>query len=129
MRQTLNAIYRRAAEEFARRVTSCLGGQVDSIVLYGSVARGDTKRASDVDVLVISPDPAAVKDRISAIRSDLSYESNFAFFISLVQLSRAELLELVRLGSPFAWDIVREAIGLYDNGTFSRIRRQALAAS
>ncbi len=35
--------YRAAASEFARRLTDALGDRVDSIVLYGSTARGDAE--------------------------------------------------------------------------------------
>ena len=123
----LNALYRSAAEELAHRVTSTLGDEVDSIVLYGSTARGVAGKHSDVDVLVISPNPKATKDRISSMRSDLVWEGNFTFFISLVHLSGEDFLELVRLGSPFAHDALAEGVVLYDNGTFSRIRQAAFA--
>jgi predicted nucleotidyltransferase len=79
MRQTLQTIYPTAAEEFARRVTSALGDQVDALVLFGSVARGEATRSSDIDIVVIGPNPAATRETISWIGSDLTYEHRFAF--------------------------------------------------
>ena len=56
MRRKLNDIYRDVAREFTHRVTSVLGDQVESIVLYGSVARGEAKRDSDIDIFIVSQD-------------------------------------------------------------------------
>lgn len=129
MRQRVNVRYRNAAEEFASKVASALGDQVDSIVFYGSAARGEAKKYSDIDILVISPDPRITRGRISKIRSDFTYEGNFTFFISLVHFSREEFYKLMQLGSPFMHGVVTEGVILYDNGTFSRIREEAVAAS
>jgi predicted nucleotidyltransferase len=45
--------YRQIAEDFARLLERDLGEQLVSVVLYGSVARGDTQVGSDIDMLVI----------------------------------------------------------------------------
>lgn len=74
MRQTLQTIYRTAAEEFAPRVTSALGDQVDALVLFGSVARGEATPSSDIDMVIIGPSPAATRETIGWIRTDLTYE-------------------------------------------------------
>lgn len=128
MRQRLNLVYRSGAEEFARRVLSALGDRIDSIVLYGSAARGEAKRYSDVDVLIISHDPSSVRDKISTIRSDLAYETNFAFLISLAHVTRDELAGLVKVGSPFINDVLAQGVILHDKGVFSRVREGAVAA-
>lgn len=94
--------------------------QIDTIALYGSVARGEANQGSDVDILVISPTPKIIKEGISSIRSELIYEGGFSFFISLTYLSREELHELVQKGSSFISNILAEGVILYDNGTFSR---------
>ena len=129
MRQKLNEVYRKAAVEFAQRVTSALGGPVDAIVLYGSVARGEAKRYSDIDILVVSADPQRTREQLSEINSDFAYERNYTFFISLVQYSREEFYRLIQLGSPFIANVIDEGIILYDDGTFSAVREKATAAS
>ena len=87
--------YRAAAAEFARRLTHALGDQVDSIVLYGSAARG--------------------------VASELDYEGGFTSVISAFTIEPDELLRLRRLGSPLVRNVLREGHILYDNDTFARI--------
>ncbi|MFQ6029031.1 MAG: nucleotidyltransferase domain-containing protein [Dehalococcoidia bacterium] len=129
MRQKINDKYKSAAEEFARRVTAALGEGVDSIVLFGSVARGEAKRDSDVDVLVVSPDPRAVRSAVSEICGDFTYERDYTFLISLVHFSGEELHHLRQLGSPFIGEVIAQGVVLYDNGTFARVCREAVSAS
>lgn len=128
MKQRLNVQYRKAAEEFAQRVMSALGDQVDSIVLYGSVAKKQARRSSDVDVLVVGTGPQ-VRRRVLDIAYTVMESSSFETFVSVVYLSQDELQGLVRLGSPFIANVLEEGTVLYDDGTFSRIRGKAVAAS
>ena len=124
MKANLNDKYRRAAEEFARRVVSALGDQIDSIVLYGSVARGEAWAESDIDILVISSNIETTRDTVSDIRSDLTEESDYSFLMSLTQRSRDAFHELVDVGSPFVAEMLGDGVVLYDNGTFARARQE-----
>lgn len=127
MTRKISEAYRAVAEEFARRVIAALDGAVDSIVLYGSVARGQARRDSDIDVLVISQQPDVIRKRVSEICSDFTYERDYSFFISTMHYSRDELLRLVQLRSPYLANVVGEGIILYDNGTFSTVCAKAIA--
>ena len=129
MKPKLNEVYRKAAAEFARRVASTLGDQLDSIVLYGSVARGEAKRNSDIDILVVTLRPGVTREKISEICSDFTYENDYAFFVSLVHFGREELDRLREVRSPFIANVLSEGVILHDNGTFSGVREKASAAS
>ena len=45
--------YRGAVEEFVRRVLERYRDKIDSIIVFGSVARGEAKADSDIDILVV----------------------------------------------------------------------------
>ena len=74
--------HRAVAEEFARRVVSILGDQVESVILYGSVARGEAVPESDIDILVIGDDSCHLRDVTSEIAFDIDREGAFTFLIS-----------------------------------------------
>ena len=129
MSQKFSALYRKAATEFAHRVASTLGDKIGSIILYGSTARGEARRDSDIDILLISQQPEAIRQQISEICSDLTYEYNYSFLISLVHFSREEFYRLRQVGSPFTANVVNEGGVLHDDGTFSGVREKATADS
>jgi hypothetical protein len=61
--------YRRIAEDFARQMKAKYGDRIERIILFGSVARGDYREDSDVDLLVVTG-----SDRMS-LQSDLAQEA------------------------------------------------------
>jgi hypothetical protein len=48
--------YRRIAEDFARRLKAKYGERIERVILFGSVARGDHREDSDIDLLVVTRD-------------------------------------------------------------------------
>lgn len=48
--------YRQIAEDFARHLKATYGDRIERIILFGSVARGDYRVDSDVDLIVVTPE-------------------------------------------------------------------------
>ena len=119
---TYTETLRAAAEDFARRVRTALGDRVDSVVLYGSVARGEAGPDSDVDVLVVGSADDGIGREVRNIQSDQARETGYKFFVETTSYGRSEFLKFRRLGSPLIMNILEDGVVLYDTGIFSKMR-------
>ena len=61
------------AIEFARKINSDL---IKEIILFGSVARGDDKEDSDIDILIISDNQDAIEPIITDTIADIVIDNN-----------------------------------------------------
>jgi predicted nucleotidyltransferase len=71
------ALHEQAFETFADRLTDAVGEDIERIILYGSVARGEAREHSDVDVLIVTPSEQArenVREHASTIGFDITLE-------------------------------------------------------
>lgn len=113
--------YEKIIAHLRERLVEELGDKIESIVLYGSVARNEAHEDSDIDILVVTQDDdRKLYDRISKIRTRIDLDNNT--LTALVQMSRSELERYLKLGSPFIESVVEEGVILYDSGFFEKIR-------
>lgn len=113
--------YEKIIAHLRERLVEELGDKIESIVLYGSVARNEAHEDSDIDILVVTrDDDRKLYDRISKIRTRIDLDNNT--LTTLVQTSRNELERYLKLGSPFMESVVEEGVILYDSGFFKKIR-------
>lgn len=103
-----------------------LESQIHSLVLFGSVARGEARPDSDVDILLLTEAPLAVRQRIDEISYDIDLKNTV--FTQLVVLTTKNFEAEARMRSYFSSDIFRDGIVLHDDGTYQRIRKQASSA-
>ena len=121
-------ILRRLADCYAELVISTLGAQLVSVVLFGSVARGDASTTSDIDLLIIAKDlPAGqfARKRILA-PADAAFEDELARTERCGVATR--LARIVRTPAeaerviPLYLDMTEDARLLYDReGFFARV--------
>lgn len=105
--------HQRAADTFTRRVRDRLGDSIDSVLLYGSVARGEERGVrSDVDLIVILSDTVDEKALEADVR-DLAYEVELehGVVLSLIVLTASEYER--RAERPFFSNVRQHAESLY----------------
>lgn len=61
------------AKKFARSIESF---DITSIILFGSVARGEDNEDSDIDILIVSPIAEKIKSKIHKIAIDILPKNN-----------------------------------------------------
>ena len=106
-----NDIRKKALEEFVRRAKEKYGDKIEKIILFGSYARGEAKRESDIDVLVITKRKDLALERNII---DLSFEIliEFSVDVSPKVYSREEVDAERKLKSPFILEIEQEGVAL-----------------
>ena len=101
--------YQEAVNEFARRALRRYGDKIDSIILFGSVARGEAKEDSDIDILVVwKGDKLEGWDVLEDIAVDILLE--YEQFISVKIIYPQEYLGMMDMGSSFIQNIKKEGV-------------------
>ena len=114
-------------EKFRERVLKELKDRVYSIVVYGSLARGEYTKDSDIDILVIGKDRKDWK-RISEIAYEIDFENGFRTLITTIFLTKDEFEYRLKVGDPFISNVLKEGVALYDTGVYERFRKSMLEA-
>jgi len=100
---------REAVEEFVRRALSRYGDRIESIILFGSVARGEAKEDSDIDILVIGD-----------VSLEELVEVSFPILLEYGELISAKNMEKDRFdfsakeGHSFVRNVLKEGVVLYE---------------
>ncbi len=114
-----------SAKEFARRFLKSLGRNIHSIVLYGSVARGEAGKSSDIDILIIGNRLHDIRDKAMDIAYQIDVENNFSTLTIPIEMNRRLIERKLRMGSFFIKNIIKDGLILYDNGTYKKLCKEA----
>lgn len=107
----LNEIEERALKEFKETLVKRFGGEVRTIRLFGSKARGDFRKESDMDILVLMKEIALdEKDWIIDASFDLLLKYNV--LISPIVIAEERYQNLLRLQTAFIRNVMKEGIDL-----------------
>ncbi|MFN8624593.1 MAG: nucleotidyltransferase domain-containing protein [Candidatus Binatia bacterium] len=117
-------VLRRLADRYAALLVSTLGERLVSVVLFGSVGRGDASATSDLDLLIIARDLPAGQ----FARKRLLASADVAFERDLADAERSgmdtRLARIVRTPAeaarviPLYLDMTEDAQLLYDRDAF-----------
>jgi len=114
--------YQKAADEFARRALEKYRDKIDSIILFGSVARGEAREDSDIDILVIGD--VSLEELV-----DLSFPILLKYeeLVSVKDMKKKHFEFLIREKYSFVRNILKEGVVLYERmeETSGESRREA----
>ena len=105
----------RILEDVKREITKSLGDKVKEAVLYGSYARDEQTRDSDIDIVVFYDsrifNRMFIREKLADIKVDLSLKYDVVMSILL-----KDYRQYIRFREsvPFYSDIYMEGVALYD---------------
>jgi predicted nucleotidyltransferase len=103
--------YQKAVDEFVRIALEKYRNSIDAIILFGSVAKGEAKEDSDIDILVIwKGNKLEGWDVLEEVAVDILLEYNQ--YISIKTLHPVEYTGMTKMGSSFIKNIEREGVVL-----------------
>ena len=109
MTMRLNKKEQRALKEFRMTLEELLADNLLEVKLFGSKARGDARKDSDVDVLVIiSSGDWRTCDVVYGVATDILLGTEVC--ISPKVINKKEYNRLCNSGNPFIKNVIREGI-------------------
>ena len=94
---------------FVKMLKGKYGDKIDRIILFGSVARGEDRETSDIDVLIVSNfDSFKMQKQISDIVVEILLSTGV--YVSAKVLSSEEYNFLKRINSSFYRNALKEGI-------------------
>ncbi|MDZ4172584.1 MAG: nucleotidyltransferase domain-containing protein [Methanobacteriaceae archaeon] len=97
--------YKKAVNEFAKRALQKYGDSINSIILFGSVARGEAREDSDIDILVVwTGNEAEGWRKMSGLAFDVLLDTED--YISIKVLLPQDL----KIKTPFINNVMKEGM-------------------
>lgn len=84
----------------------------ERVILFGSVARGDSDQYSDIDIAIVKNTDARFLDRLATVYGLI--EPDFA--LDVLVYTPAEFAEMQARENPFVEEITRDGIVVYEKG-------------
>ncbi|ODS39842.1 hypothetical protein BEH94_02905 [Candidatus Altiarchaeales archaeon WOR_SM1_SCG] len=109
--------HKKIIDAFTREALEKYKDRIQTIMLFGSAARGEAGEESDIDILVIGKG-----DRLKMRRNLISIVTRLLLstgkYVSVKTLSVQDFKYNLQLNSPFINNILKEGIILYKNEGF-----------
>ncbi|MBP7411312.1 MAG: nucleotidyltransferase domain-containing protein [Methanoculleus sp.] len=103
------SVKRPIVHEFAAKAREACGDAIEEIILFGSVARGDDRPDSDIDILVITPkEDFHLREYLTGLAFDLLMQTGER--LSVKVLSRADVA--AHRQYPFIRHVLRDGVAV-----------------
>lgn len=104
--------------DFINGVNQILGNRVKKIILYGSYARGDFNKSSDIDIMILTDlsDDEIIKYRkkINEYAYDIEYDNNFNINLSPL-VKNVDKFNYWLEALPFYMNVEKEGVVLSES--------------
>lgn len=104
--------------EFLKGINEILGNRVKKVILYGSYARGDFNKNSDIDIMILTDltDDELVKYRseISDLAYDIEFDNNFDVTLSPL-IKNIDRFNYWLEALPFYMNVQKEGVVLSES--------------
>ena len=104
--------------EFTIKVKKLLGNRVKKIILYGSYARGDFNKNSDIDIMILTDlsdeEIIEFRDKISDIAFDIEYDNEFDVMLSPL-VKNIDKFNYWLQAMPFYMNVQKEGVVLNES--------------
>lgn len=120
---TKKEVYARVVK-FTSEARKHYGDLIKSVLIFGSAARGDMKKTSDVDVWVILDDTATKSSEgLNKINTHLYLIAYELKDLHIQTTALTEFWRWVRMGSPELVNFLRYGLAIYDSGFIKPVQR------
>jgi len=110
--------------KFAMEAKKHYGDIIKSVLIFGSFVRGDARKTSDADVLVVLDDTATkASEDLDKVNSHLYLLAHELKDIHVQTHTLTEFWQWVRMGSPELINFLRYGLPVYDTGFIKPVQR------
>ncbi|MBL7169888.1 MAG: nucleotidyltransferase domain-containing protein, partial [Candidatus Aenigmarchaeota archaeon] len=121
--KTSEGSYRRVIQ-FTKKIKKMHGDIIKSVLIFGSAARKEAKKTSDIDVWVVVDDTATKgTEDILKIRTQLQLVGQEMKDIHVQMNGLTEFWGWMKLGSPELFNFLRDGLVIYDTGFIKPVQR------
>jgi predicted nucleotidyltransferase len=110
--------------KFANKARKQYGDLIKSVLIFGSIVRGDAKKSSDADVWVILDDTATKSgEDLNNVNTHLYLMAHELKDLHIQTTTLTEFWQWVKMGSPELVNFLRYGLAVYDTGFIKPVQR------